>query len=117
MTAPFANVQPGSVHDRMRLALAQCSFPLSSGHKRFAADVAQMHLHMITERQWRHVVRLAWRYRRQMPRDLVPSRDAVEALDAGMPMPSRAARPSRAVAGRPERAQAVALPLFDGEMA
>jgi hypothetical protein len=37
----------------------------------------------ITEKQWRHVIRLAWRYRRQMPSHLVPSKDAVQALDRG----------------------------------
>lgn len=113
--AAFANVQPGGVHDRMRFALAQCSFPLSSAHGRFAREVGQMHLHAVTERQWRHVVRLAWRYRRQLPRDLVPSRDAVEALDAGTLTPIR--QPARRPARRPDPAVPAPMPLFEGPAA
>lgn len=51
--------------------------------KRFARSVSIMPLDRITERQKRHVIRLAWKYRRSMPRDLVPSQDAVRAIDAG----------------------------------
>lgn len=75
--------QPGGTRDRMRLALGQCTFLPGSSHKRFARQVSQMYLDKITEKQWRHVIRLAWRYRRQMPAELIPSKDAVEALDAG----------------------------------
>jgi hypothetical protein len=78
MIAPM----PGSPLDRMRLALCRCTFLPGSAHKRFARDIAHMQLDKITEAQWRHVIRLAWRYRRQMPRDLIPSKDAVEAMDA-----------------------------------
>jgi hypothetical protein len=67
--------------DRMRKALGECTFLPASSHKRFARQVAAMYLDRITEKQWRHVIRLAWRYRRQMPTDLIPSKDAVEALD------------------------------------
>lgn len=66
--------------DRMRIALAECTFPLGTS-KRFARQVAQMPLENITEGQRRHVIRLAYRYRRQMPRDLVPSKDAIDELD------------------------------------
>ncbi len=41
-----------------------------------------MPLENVTEGQRRHVIRLAYRFRRQMPRDLVPSNDAIKALDA-----------------------------------
>jgi hypothetical protein len=68
--------------DLMRTALAQCTFPPGSPPKRFARQVSQMPLENISEGQRRHVIRLAYRFRRQMPRDLVPSKDAVEALDA-----------------------------------
>jgi hypothetical protein len=68
--------------DQMRTALAHCTFLPGSPPKRFARQVSQMPLENITEGQRRHVIRLAYRYRRQMPRDLVPSKDAVEALDA-----------------------------------
>jgi ABC-type phosphonate transport system ATPase subunit len=72
----------GSWFDRMRHALGRCTFLPGSAHKRFARQVSAMPLEKITEAQRRHVIRLAWRYRRQMPRDLVPSKDAVEAMDA-----------------------------------
>lgn len=68
--------------DRMRRALGECTFLPASSHKRFARQVSQMPLENITEKQRRHVIRLAWRYRRQMPPDLVPSKDAVEAMDS-----------------------------------
>jgi hypothetical protein len=67
--------------DRMRQALGRCTFLPASSDKRFARSLAVMPADRITERQRRHVIRLAWKYRRQMPRDLVPSRDAVSAMD------------------------------------
>jgi hypothetical protein len=67
--------------DRMRKALGCCTFVPGSAHKRFARDVSSVELVKITEAQRRQVIRLAWRYRRQMPSDLVPSKDAVDALD------------------------------------
>jgi hypothetical protein len=85
--------------DRMRRALGECTFLPGISHKRFARQVAAMRLEAISEKQWRHVIRLAWRYRRQMPPDLVPSKDAVEACDRGpagsvlgiaLPIPERA---------------------------
>ena len=100
---------PGEPHDRMRRALAHCSFLPASPHKRFARSVAAMSLHAITERQWRHVMRLAWRYRRQMPFDLVPSRDAIQALDA-----AEMSRPVRREAPPMQTCAPVQLSLFDG---
>ena len=73
----------GDTFDRMRKALGDCSFLPAHPDKRFARSVAMMPLDRITERQRRHVSRLAWKYRRTMPRDLVPSKDAVRAIDAG----------------------------------
>ena len=67
-------------HASMRRALAQCTFPPGSAHKRFARDLP--HAKELTEAQIRQLVRLCWRYRRQMPADLVPSRDTVVELDA-----------------------------------
>lgn len=64
----------------MRKALAQCTFLPGSAHKRFARDLP--HAKELTEAQVRHLIRLCWRYRRQMPADLVPSKDAVTELDA-----------------------------------
>lgn len=104
----------GGVRDRMRLALAECTFLPASSHKRFARQVGQMHLDKITEKQWRHVIRLAWRYRRQMPLDLVPSKDAVAALDAGW-QEQTVAGISVMVAGpkpaKPERVRGALAPL------
>lgn len=67
--------------DEMRAALVQCAFLPGHPHKRFARQVAAMPLDKITEAQRRHIIRLAWRYRRSMPARLVPRKDAVEALD------------------------------------
>jgi hypothetical protein len=68
--------------DLMRVALGQCTFLPGSAHKRFARNIQHVALENVSEGQRRHVIRLARRYRRQMPSDLVPSKDAVEALDA-----------------------------------
>lgn len=78
-----AMTPPRNTFDRMRAALGQCTFLPASSDKRFARSVATMPADKITERQKRHVIRLAWKYRRQMPADLVPSKDAVRAMDAG----------------------------------
>ena len=69
--------------DRMRRALGRCTFLPGHAHKRFAREINYPPVETLTERQRRHLIRLAWRYRRQMPRDLVPSKDAVEAMDSG----------------------------------
>lgn len=67
---------------RMKAALGKCRFLPGHPNKRFARDIADMPVERLTERQRRHIIRLAWRYRRSMPFDLVPSKDAVMALDA-----------------------------------
>ena len=67
-------------HHEMRLALARCRFLPGSQHKRFARDMP--FAREPTEAQIRQLVRLCWRYRKQMPAHLVPSKDAVAALDA-----------------------------------
>ena len=72
-----------TVFDEMRRALGRCTFLPASWDKRFARALAMMPADKITERQRRNVIRLAWKYRRQMPDDLVPSKDAVMAMDAG----------------------------------
>ena len=82
-TSPQIVATEGDAFDRMRKALGHCTFLPASSDKRFARQVSVMYLHMITERQKRHVIRFAWKYRRQMPIDLVPSQDAVRALDSG----------------------------------
>lgn len=57
-------------------ALARCTFVPGSPDKRFAHDmtVSLRFGKELTPRQAEHVVRLAWRYRRQMPGHLVPTR-------------------------------------------
>lgn len=110
----------GSHLDRMRLALGECTFLPGSAHKRFARTVAFIPLDKITPKMWRHVIRLAWRYRRQMPRDLVPSKDAVEAMDRGpaaeiagvpLPIPERPKWPP--TVPRKSLRVAAPLPLFE----
>ena len=103
--AKFASAEALPRFDRMRTALSQCSFLPGSAPKRFARQVSQMPLENISEGQRRHVIRLAYRYRRQMPRDLVPSKDAIEALDAAwnamLEERSRAKRAAKAVPAAP----------------
>lgn len=81
--APIA----GGWHDRVRLALSKATMPAGHSHKRFAANIAGCRLELLTEAQWRQVMRLAWRYRRSMPVKLVPDKAAVKALDAWQPRP------------------------------
>ena len=79
-----------TVFDEMRAALGRCIFLPASWDKRFARALAEMPEDKITERQRRNVIRLAWKYRRQMPHDLVPSKDAVRAMDGErFPQPGR----------------------------
>lgn len=99
--APAFTVDPRL--DAMRRALAGCTFLPGSPHKRFARDL--VHALEITEAQERHLVRLCWRYRRQLPADIVPSKDAVEALDLDWNLRQRAAA-ERRTADREARRQA-----------
>lgn len=110
--------EPGGKIDRMRKALVECTFLPGSSHKRFARQLSQMYLDKITPKQERHLIRLAWRYRRQMPAGLVPSKDAVQALDsvwqeqtvAGMTVmvPGGRSTPKPKVVAAP-----ASLPLFE----
>jgi hypothetical protein len=86
----------------MRKALAQCTFVPGSAHKRFARDLP--HAKELTEAQVRHLIRLCWRYRRQMPADLVPSKDAVLELDADWNLRVEAAAAEKTAAKRTARA-------------
>ena len=72
LMVPSSPPPPGSWHDRLRLALANCSFGLARGRQRFAADIAKMPLDKITPAQWAYALRLAYLMRRQMPDWLVP---------------------------------------------
>ena len=58
-------------------ALERCTFLPGSPEKRFARDMGSrsrtLHPAALTERQARHLARLAWRFRRQMPHTLVPA--------------------------------------------
>lgn len=103
--------------DRMRQALARCTFLPASSQKRFARDVAAIPLAKVTERQRRYVIQLCWRYRRQMPWDLVPSKDVVEMLNRDV-VAERDDRDARRAARRAARRprtlppEIVPLPLF-----
>lgn len=72
----------GSSFDQMRQALGRCRFGTAPWDKRFARSIAEMDLRLITDTQRWHVIRLARRYRRQLPATLVPSKDAFEAIEA-----------------------------------
>lgn len=67
-------------------ALGRCTFLPGSAHKRFAHNMAFHAEHMpdkpLTEKQAAHLVRLAWRYRRQMPADLAYPKNEEELEDA-----------------------------------
>jgi hypothetical protein len=57
-------------------ALGCCSFPPATSQKRFARNMAFLAEHdprrEISQRQRHYLELMAWRYRRQLPRDLVP---------------------------------------------
>lgn len=56
----------------MRQALGYCTFPPGSAAKRIAREVNQMPIENISGPLWDVIVLLAYRFRRQMPPDLVP---------------------------------------------
>ncbi len=57
---------------RMRALLRVTMLP-SQPDKRFVRNVCGKHPRDLTERQIEHVDRLAWRYRRQLPKDVAPT--------------------------------------------
>jgi hypothetical protein len=80
--ATFTSDEAKRRFDLTRRALSQCTFLPGSAHKRFARQVAQQPLETVSEKQRQHVIRLAWRYRRQMPLELIPTKGEIEGLDA-----------------------------------
>ena len=60
-------------------ALAACKLPAEGQHKRFIRDMADTAKyrpeHPLSAAQAGHIVRLSWRYRKQMPAHLVPAQD------------------------------------------
>lgn len=96
----------------MRQALARCSFLPGSTEKRFARQAAAIPLEKITERQKRFIVQLAYRFRRQMPWDLVPSKDAIEMhnRDVQDELATRYAERERRLAARRDRKREIANP-------
>lgn len=58
-------------------ALERCTFQIGSPDKRFAREMAARsrvtNPQALTDRQSAYLARLAWRYRRQLPRDLAPA--------------------------------------------
>lgn len=65
----------GEKERELCLALARCTMLPGSQHKRFARDLARAAKsdpeRELSERQRQHLLRLAWRYRRQMPAHLL----------------------------------------------
>ena len=63
--------------DALRITLAalgRVTVAVGSGHRRFVVDMQRRVAGIgppLTERQEQHVLRLAWRYRRQMPAHMV----------------------------------------------
>lgn len=66
----------------LALALGSCSFPPGSSQKRFARDLAYRATNAptvdITLRQRHYLELLAWKYRRQLPKRLVPDRKPLD---------------------------------------
>jgi len=60
---------------RLVAALGNCSFLPGSAHKRFVRDMNSVVKHKrdigITEKQSVYLQKIAWRYRKQMPEELV----------------------------------------------
>jgi hypothetical protein len=77
--APFHDVD---LLPRQIEALGRCVFPPGSPPKRFARQIQGADPGTLSEAQRHHVVRLSYRYRRQMPEDLVPRASEVAAIDA-----------------------------------
>lgn len=59
--------------DAVRRALADCVFPPATNAKRFVRNVNVIPIEKVTEAQRDYLTQLAWKFRRQMPRDLVPT--------------------------------------------
>ncbi len=114
---PDGDAEAGGWHDQMRQHLACCTFLPASSHKRFAGQLGRMHLAAITPRQWRYALRLAWRYRRQLPAELVPPRDLVPPAETFAPRPAKQLRDAATVPTVPtvptgrRRAAKLDLPL------
>ena len=77
---------------RLALALDACTYPPGCGPKRFARDVAYTAAtdpsRELTLRQRHYMEILAWTYRRQMPRDLIPEKKPPD-LPAKMKPPKK----------------------------
>ena len=60
-------------YGRLSETLACCSMLPGSGQKRFVHSVRGLDPARLTERQRAYLDLLAWTFRRQLPRDLVPA--------------------------------------------
>lgn len=67
---------------RQIVALGRCVFLPGSPPKRFVRQIQGVDPARLSEAQRHHVVRLSYRYRRQMPDDLVPRASDVAVIDA-----------------------------------
>lgn len=85
-------------------AITRCRLLPGSPDKRFARQIHDQlagSARPLTDRQAQHVLRLAWRYRRQMPSHLVPETNPDDPLSAArqMPWPGRAPSKSERLNG------------------
>jgi hypothetical protein len=87
----------------MRLAksLANCSFLPGSSHKRFCrnmADIARLSPEKELSLRQRHYMELmAWRYRRQLPADVIPHNKPLD-----LPRPIKPPKEPKAVVAKPD---------------
>ena len=67
---------------KLATALARCSFCPGHPHKRFAKDMARLAVNspgkVLSEKQRDYMNALVWKYRRQMPKSLVPGNGQTE---------------------------------------
>ncbi len=71
----------GSWHDLLRAALVRCRMLPGTTDKRAARKLVAAPLSSISARQWAYLLQMAWRYRAQMPAELVPPRELVPPLE------------------------------------
>ena len=72
---------------RRMKALADCRLGAFNQAKNFLADLIRAHPRDMTARQRNYVELLAWRYRRQLPDDLVPPEEPKAMVEYGQRPP------------------------------
>jgi hypothetical protein len=82
---PIEAPNPGDWHDVLRRTLNTVVFGRALHQRQFAFWLSVTPLERITMKQWSHALRLAYRYRRQLPAWLVPPKHLVAELTAWRP--------------------------------